>query len=158
SGEAVGFGVAAAAALFAFFGRGKPWLGWTTLGAVIVLAFACLLAIAHDVGRAFGFLASAFEDALDGAPQMSSVSGPLGRGITGASIASMLPVLATPSGVDGALASLAQPKSVKQQAAVAMLPVLATVVAGTMMGMAIGATGAYAHPVTTTRQLDQVRF
>lgn len=158
SAAPIGFGVAAAAALFAFFGRDKTWVGWATLAALVVLAGACLLAISFDVGRAFGLLASVLEDALDGAPQIRSFSGALAGEIAGASLAAMLPVAAATSGIDGSLASLAQPRSVKSQAAAAMLPVLAQVVVGTLVAMAIGATNAYARPVETTRHLDEVRF
>lgn len=158
SAEPIGFGVAAAASLFAFFGRDKAWLGWTTLAALVVLTAACLLGIFFDAGRAFGTLASVMEDAFDGAPQLRSFSGALVGEIAGASLAAMLPVISGTNGLDGSLASLAQPRAVKAQAAAAMLPVLAHVVIATLVCMAIGATSAYARGTESTRHLDEVRF
>ena len=158
SAEPIGFGVATAAALFAFFGRDKAWLGWTTLAALVVLTAACLLAMFYDPARAIGTFAAVLEDAFDGTPQIRSFSGALVGEIAAASIASMLPVIAGPSGTDGALAALAQPRAAKAHSAAAMLPVLAHVVLATLVGLAIGATSAYARPTETTRQLDTVRF
>ncbi len=158
SAEPIGFGVATAAALFAFFGRDKAWLGWTTLAALVVLTAACLLAMFYDPARAIGTFAAVLEDAFDGTPQIRSFSGALVGEIAAASIASMLPVIAAPSGTDGALAALAQPRAAKAHSAAAMLPVLAHVVLATLVGLAIGATSAYARPTETTRQLDTVRF
>lgn len=158
SAEPIGFGVAAAAALFAFFGRDKTWLGWTTLAALVVLVTACLMAIFFDFGHAMSTIASAFDDVMNGTPQVRSFSGALVGEIAAASIATMLPVLAGPSGIDGSLASLAQPRSVKSQAAAAMLPVLAHVAIATLVGLAIGATSAYARPVESARNLNELRF
>ena len=158
SAEPIGFGVAAAAALFAFFGRDKVWLGWVTLAALVALAAACLIGIAYDAGHAFGTLAASFEDAIDGAPAARSFSGALVGEIAGASIGALLPVMAGPSGVDGALASLAQPRTVKAQASAAMLPILVHVLIGTLVIMAIGGTNAYARPVQSARSLASVRF
>ncbi len=158
SAEPIGFGVAAAAALFAFFGRDKAWLGWTALAALVVLALACVLTIFFDVGRAFATLAAVLVDAFDGAPQIRAFSGALVGEIFGAATATMLPVIAGPNGIDGSIAALAQPRSVKAQAAAAMLPVLAHVALATLVFMAIGATGAYARRVESTRHLDEVRF
>jgi len=158
SAEPIGFGVAAAAALFAFFGRDKVWLGWVTLAALVALVAACLVGIAYDAGHAFGTLAASFEDALDGAPQARSFSGALVGEIAGASIGALLPVMAGPSGIDGALGSLAQPRTVKAQASAAMLPILVHVLVGTLVIMAIGGTNAYARPVQSARSLASVRF
>lgn len=158
SAEPIGFGVAVAAALFAFFGRDKAWLGWTTLAALVLLTVACLVGVLFDAGRAFGTLASVLEDAFDGAPQLRSFSGALVGEIAGAALASMLPVVSATGGLDGSLASLAQPRSVKAQAAAAMLPVLAHVAIATLVCMAIGATSAHARPIESARHLDEVHF
>lgn len=158
SAEPIGFGVAAAAAAFAFFGRDKPWLGWAVLAALVVLVGTSLLGMLFDPSHAFGMLAAAFEDAFEGTPQIRSFSGALAGEIAGASIGSMLPVVTGTGGVDGSLAALAQPRSVKAQAAAAMLPVLAHVMIATFVAMAIGATNAFARPTEGGRSLASLRF
>jgi AGCS family alanine or glycine:cation symporter len=158
SAEPIGFGVAAAAALFAFFGRDKAWLGWTALLAIVVLVAACLVTIFFDAGRAFGAIAAAFDDVFSGMPTVRSFSGALAGEIAAASLSSILPVIAAPAGVDGSLSSLAQPRSVKAYASAAMLPVLAHVAIGTLVGMAIGATQAHVRLVEGTRHLSELRF
>ena len=158
SAEPIGFAVATAAALFAFFGRDKTWLGWTALGALTVLVAACGVAVLFDGGRAIGMLSTVFDDAVHGMPQMRSFSGALVGEIAGASLSTMLPVIAGSSGLDGSLASLAQPRSAKAYASAAMLPVLAHVVIATFVGLAIGATQAHARPVDGSRRLAELRF
>lgn len=158
SAEPIGFGVATAAALFAIFGRDRSWLGWTALGALVVLTAACLVAIFSDPSRAMGGLASVLDDAFSGAPAIRAFSGALAGEIARASLTYVLPVIAGTSGVDGSLAALAQPRTAKGQAAAALLPVLTHVVLATLMGLAIFATGAYARASTTTRPLATVTF
>jgi Na+/alanine symporter len=158
SAEAIGFGVATAAALFAIFGRDRAWLGWTALGAIVVLATACLVSILSDPGRALGGLASVFDDAFSGAPALRAFSGALAGEIARAALTFLLPVLVGSSGVDGSIAALAQPRTAKGQAAAALLPVLTQVVLATLVGLAIFATGAYARASDGTRPLSSVVF
>jgi Na+/alanine symporter len=158
SAEAIGFGVATAAALFAIFGRDRAWLGWTALGALVVLAAACLVSIISDPSRAIGGLASVADDAFNGAPALRAFSGALAGEIARAALTYVLPVITGTLGLDGSLAALAQPRTAKGQAAAALLPVLTHVVLTTLMGLAIFATGAYARPTNGTRPLGAVVF
>ncbi len=158
SAEVVGFSLATCAALFAIFGRYRSWLGWTALGAIVVLTAACFVAIISEPSRALSGLTLAIDDAFNGAPALRGFSGALAGEIARASLTYVLPVLGGASGVDGSLAALAQPRSTKSQAAAAALPVLAHVVLATLVGLAIFATGAHARPTSGTRALGSVTF
>jgi AGCS family alanine or glycine:cation symporter len=158
SAEPIGFAVAAAAALFAFFGRGKAWLGWTALAALGVLFLVCIAALLFDTQLALGALTSAMTDAFDGTPELRSFSGALAGEIAAAAFATLLPVANATGGLDGSMAALAQPRSVKQQASAALLPVLAHVVLATLVGLGIAATSAHARAIESSRHLDEVRF
>ncbi|MFO0682840.1 MAG: alanine:cation symporter family protein [Sandaracinus sp.] len=154
----IGLGVAVVAAALAVFGQGKPWLGWLALVSLVVLVSACVVAILYDVERAFGMLGATLEDAFDGAPQARQFSGALVGEIAAAALGGLLPVFAGPTGIDGAISSLARARSTKAQAAAAMLPVLAHVLVATMVGLAIGATATHARAVEGTRGLDEMHF
>ncbi|MBX3250464.1 MAG: hypothetical protein KF901_25030 [Myxococcales bacterium] len=137
-------GAAVVGAVLAVGGsRTLPIAGWLGAAGLVALVVAALWGFASDPGGCFAVLGRAFADALEGAPQIDHWTGAFAGEIARASVAYMLVPLAAPTGVSGALHSLAGGKT-RDQAALAVLGPFFCAVAATllvMVGVGSGALG-----------------
>lgn len=137
-------GAAVVGAVLAVGGaRTLPIAGWLGAAGLVTLVAAALWGFASDPGACFAVLGRAFADAFEGAPQLDHWTGAFAGEIARASVVYILVPLAAPTGVSGALHSLAGGKT-RDQAALAVIGPFVCAVAATllvMVGVGSGALG-----------------
>lgn len=133
-------------------------LGWIAVVSLTAMFGAGLVAMFSDVGRGFGALGRAVMDAIYDAPRSGAWSGALAGEIAMAAMLHVLPPMAAPGGVEGALHGEAQAATTKQQAVAALLAPFVYALLTTVVGVSLIATNAFTRPIEDTRPIEELTF
>ncbi len=157
SALALGLAVAAVAAVLSLapLDRAGSILGWIAAVALIAFFGVALTAVLAEPGRAFGGFGRALMDAIYDAPSLRAFSGATAGEIAFAAVLYVLPPVAAPAGVDGALEAEAR-GATKKQAAAALLAPLFFGVLTTLLGLSFVGTSTFAREVEGERPLSEL--